>query len=86
MIETKQLLKNSVIGGQITGCNINNALKIKNKVNSFLYIGSGIFHPIEIAIKTKKKVYIATAAAIALAVDLARIPIYFRSGSELLPG
>ena len=57
--QAKQLLKNSVIGGQITGCNINNALKIKNKVNSFLYIGSGIFHPIEIAIKTKKKVYIA---------------------------
>ena len=57
--QAKQLLKNSVIGGQITGCDINNALKIKNKVNSFLYIGSGIFHPIEIAIKTKKKVYIA---------------------------
>ena len=57
--KAKKLLKNSVIGGQILGCNIKNAAKIKNKVDAFLYIGSAYFHPIEIAIKTKKKVYIA---------------------------
>ncbi len=51
--------KNFIFGGQILGCNIKNAEKIKNKINSFLYIGSGKFHPINIAIKLKKSVYIA---------------------------
>ena len=38
-------LKNFIFGGQILGCNIKNAEKINKKVDSFLYIGSGIFHP-----------------------------------------
>jgi len=33
------------IGGQILGCNVKNAEKIKEKVDAFLYIGSGHFHP-----------------------------------------
>jgi len=33
------------IGGLILGCNVKNAEKIKDKVNAFLYIGSGHFHP-----------------------------------------
>lgn len=57
--KAQKLLKNSVIGGQILGCNIKNAEKIKNKVNAFLFIGSGRFHPIFIAQKLKKPVYIA---------------------------
>ncbi|MDD5651504.1 MAG: diphthamide synthesis protein [Candidatus Nanoarchaeia archaeon] len=52
-------IKNSVIGGQILGCNVKNAEKIKNKVDCFLYIGSGKFHPIYLAQKLKKPVYIA---------------------------
>ena len=36
------------IGGQVVGCNANNALKIKDKVDIYLYIGSGEFHPIEL--------------------------------------
>ena len=52
-------LKNFVFGGQILGCNIKNAEKINNKVNSFLYIGSGKFHPLLVAYKLKKPVYIA---------------------------
>jgi len=51
--------KNFIFGGQILGCNIQNAEKIKNKVDSFLYIGSGKFHPITVALKLKKQVYIA---------------------------
>ena len=57
--KANNLLKNSIIGGQILGCNVKNAIKIKNKVDSFLYIGSAYFHPIEIALKTNKQVYIA---------------------------
>lgn len=57
--KANKLLKNSIIGGQILGCNIKNAVKIKNKVDAFLYIGSAYFHPIEIAIQIKKTVYIA---------------------------
>lgn len=56
--KANKFIKNSVIGGQILGCNIKNAEKIKNKVDSFLYIGSGRFHPIQIARKLKKPVYI----------------------------
>ncbi len=58
--QVKQLKNNNYIfGGQILGCNIKNAEKIKNKVNSFLFIGSGKFHPINVARKLKKDVYIA---------------------------
>jgi len=57
--KAQKLLKNSVIIGQILGCNIKIAEKYKNKVNSFLFIGSGRFHPLYLAIKTKKPVYIA---------------------------
>jgi len=57
--KAKKIIKNSIIAGQILGCNVSTAEKIKNKVNSFLYIGSGKFHPIQAAIKTNKQVYIA---------------------------
>lgn len=56
--KANKILKNSIIGGQILGCNVNNAIKIKDNIDAFLYIGSAYFHPIEIAIKTKKPVYI----------------------------
>lgn len=57
--EAKRLIKNSVIGGQILGCNVKNAEKIKDKVDAFLFIGSGDFHPLELALKTGKEVYVA---------------------------
>lgn len=56
--EIKKHFKNSIIGGQIIGCNINNAIKIRSDVKSFLYIGSAYFHPIEIALKTNLPVHI----------------------------
>ena len=49
----------SVIAGQVLGCNANSAKKIKDKVDAFLYIGSGRFHPIRIALETEKKVIMA---------------------------
>ncbi|MBD3249070.1 hypothetical protein GF336_03420 [Candidatus Woesearchaeota archaeon] len=48
--------KKIFLGGQIIGCNASNAVKIKDKVDAFLYVGSGNFHPIEAALETEKKV------------------------------
>lgn len=54
----KQQLKkqkiNSIIGGQILGCNISNAKKIQNRIQAFLYLGSGKFHPLQLALLLKK--------------------------------
>lgn len=51
--------RHPIIAGQILGCNADAAKKIQNQVNAFLYIGSGEFHPIHVAIETGKKVFIA---------------------------
>jgi len=61
--EVKEILeKNKIkaeIGGQILGCDASNAAKIKDKVDAFLYVGSGRFHPIEVQLETGKKVIMA---------------------------
>jgi len=44
--------KEAVIGGQVLGCWFANAEKIEEKVDAFLYVGSGRFHPL--GIKSKK--------------------------------
>ncbi|MFH0868079.1 MAG: diphthamide synthesis protein [Candidatus Woesearchaeota archaeon] len=44
--------------GQVLGCDVGAAEIIKNKVDVFLYIGSGEFHPIGVALNTKKDVFI----------------------------
>ena len=51
--------KKAVIGEQILGCDVSAAIKIKNKVDAFLYMGSGEFHPLGVALETGKKVIIA---------------------------
>ena len=50
---------NVFTGGTVLGCNASNAAKIKGKVDAFLYIGSGEFHPIEVALETGKKIIVA---------------------------
>ena len=55
--EVKKRVPNSVVLVQVTGCNAKNALK--EKVDSYLFIGSENFHPEEIARITGKEVYIA---------------------------
>lgn len=61
--EVKDILeKNNIkaeIGGQVLGCNAANARKIKDKVDAFLYIGSGRFHPIQVQLETGKRVIMA---------------------------
>ncbi|MBI2671341.1 diphthamide synthesis protein [Candidatus Woesearchaeota archaeon] len=51
--------ENFIIGGQVLGCNVNNALRIKDKVDAFLFIGSGDFHPLGALYKIGKPVYVA---------------------------
>ena len=43
--------------GQLLGCDVGGADKIKDKVDAFLYIGTGVFHPLGIAINIDKEVF-----------------------------
>ncbi len=47
---------NTLIGGQVLGCDQRAAELIENKIDAFLYIGSGRFHPLGVAVKTNKPV------------------------------
>ncbi|MFZ2456304.1 MAG: diphthamide synthesis protein [Candidatus Altiarchaeia archaeon] len=51
--------KKPVMGGQILGCNVANAEKIKDKVDAFLYIGSGMFHPSAFLRAIDRPLYVA---------------------------
>jgi 2-(3-amino-3-carboxypropyl)histidine synthase len=44
--------------GQVLGCDQDSAIELRNNVDAFLYIGDGRFHPIGIALKTKRPVFI----------------------------
>ncbi len=57
--EVQEVLKGAVVGGQVLGCNVNNAKKITKEVDAFLFIGSGEFHPLQVALETKLPVIIA---------------------------
>ncbi|MBW2985978.1 2-(3-amino-3-carboxypropyl)histidine synthase subunit [Candidatus Woesearchaeota archaeon] len=50
-------LKSGVKGGQVLGCNVDSAKQISDKVDAFLFIGSGEFHPVAVALGTGKKVF-----------------------------
>ncbi len=54
--KANEIIKNSAICGEITGCNLSYALN--KKVDSYLFIGSSYFHPIELRLKTNKEVYL----------------------------
>lgn len=45
----------SEIGGQVLGCDATSADKLN--ANTILYVGSGEFHPVGIAMRTNKKVF-----------------------------
>ena len=62
-VQFEEQLKNSedkrfIYCGRILGCEVFNPLKYEDKVDSFLFIGTGKFHPLGLAYKTKKPVYI----------------------------
>jgi len=54
----KSCKKNNFFFGQILGCNFSNATKIKKNVDKFLYVGTGKFHSLALALNTRKDVYI----------------------------
>jgi 2-(3-amino-3-carboxypropyl)histidine synthase len=51
-------IKGARIVGQIVGCRVDLAEKAKDKVDAFLFIGTGEFHPIAVALKTNKPVFV----------------------------
>ena len=53
-------IKDSVYGGVVLGCNADNAVKIKDKVDFYFFLGEGRFHAMNAAVKTGKEVYIAS--------------------------
>ncbi len=44
--------------GQIIGCDISAAETIANDVDAFLYVGSGKFHPLGVALESQKPVFV----------------------------
>jgi len=44
--------------GQILGCDISSAKSIESQVDAFLFIGSGKFHPLGLALEIEKPVYV----------------------------
>jgi len=44
--------------GQILGCDVSSAASIEKKIQAFLYIGSGKFHPLQLALATNKPIFI----------------------------
>lgn len=54
--ELQKQLPNSIIIGQVVGCNL--VPLHKENVDAYLYLGVGKFHPIYVARKTKKPTYI----------------------------
>lgn len=51
------LHKSLKYSGQILGCNVDAAKRIEDKVDCFLYVGAGKFHPLGVALKVKKPVF-----------------------------
>lgn len=47
-----------VFEGQVLGCNISAVEPLKGHADSFLYIGSGDFHPLSVAIETDRPVVV----------------------------
>ena len=43
--------------GQLLGCDVGAATKIQDKIDAFLYVGSGEFHPLGVALNTEKEVF-----------------------------
>lgn len=56
----EQAGKEVVVTGQVLGCNPSAVMK--DDVDAYLYVGSGRFHPMGIAVKTQKPVIIADPA------------------------
>jgi 2-(3-amino-3-carboxypropyl)histidine synthase len=47
------------VKGQILGCNFSAGMKVMEEVDSFLFVGSGLFHPVGLFLSTRKPVIAA---------------------------
>lgn len=43
--------------GQVLGCNYTSPLEVENRVDGFLFIGGGLFHPLGLSLLTSKPVF-----------------------------
>jgi 2-(3-amino-3-carboxypropyl)histidine synthase len=48
----------AVVAGQVIGCDASAALTVSKDVDAFLYVGSGEFHPIGVALQAGKQVFV----------------------------
>ena len=55
--------------GQILGCNFSSAKVIKDKVDCFLFIGSGNFHPLGLLLSTEKPVIVCDPYSNEIRID-----------------
>ena len=63
--------------GQLLGCDQGAAQKIKDNVDAFLYIGTGVFHPLGIALNIDKDVFCYDPlSAILTKIDRAQVERY----------
>lgn len=56
-------LRSATHAGQVLGCNAIAAEKINEQVDEWLFIGSGEFHPVQVALKTGKRVWLWNPAS-----------------------
>ena len=65
--------------GQMLGCDVGAADKVKDYVDGFLYIGTGVFHPLGIALNIDKEVFCYDPiSAIFSKIDRTQIEKYSR--------
>ncbi len=50
--------KGKLYQGQVLGCDVSSAKSVENDVDSFLFIGSGKFHPLGVAMGTGRPVFV----------------------------
>ncbi|MBI4919078.1 diphthamide synthesis protein [archaeon] len=51
-------LPEAIFAGQGVGCRCDGAKKIEPQVDYFLFVGNGVFHPLQIAMNTEKDVWL----------------------------
>jgi len=56
--DVQEQLGGSIFGGQLLGCRADAGERVNEKVDAFLFVGTGVFHPIQLALKTQKDVWL----------------------------
>lgn len=55
--QVRKQLPNAIMAGQVLGCRADASRLLSKKLDAFLYVGSGEFHPIEVALVSGKPVF-----------------------------